>query len=68
MSIADIGFNPEYGAREVRRTVAQIVEAKLTDGILDGTWKRGDALKLSWSKGELKVNKKKAVKKLRKSA
>jgi len=67
-SIADIGFNPEYGAREVRRTVAQIVEAKLTDGILDGTWKRGDALKLSWSKGELKVNKKKAVKKLRKSA
>jgi len=67
-ALAAAGYDTEYGAREVRRTVARMVEDQLTNGILDGTWKAGTALKLNWTKGAIKITKKRTTRKLRKYA
>ncbi|MCX8228506.1 MAG: AAA family ATPase [Planctomycetota bacterium] len=49
--LAEIGYSEEYGAREVRRTVARLVEEPLSNAILDGEIKKGEEWTLRSLKG-----------------
>ena len=40
--MADLGYDPEMGARPVRRVVQQVIEEPLSDALLAGTFKPGD--------------------------
>lgn len=40
--LAENGFNPEFGARPLRRTVQMEVEDRLSDALLSGEFKAGD--------------------------
>lgn len=42
--IADLGFNPEMGARPLRRVIQQKVEDPLSDALLAGEFKAGDTI------------------------
>lgn len=41
--IADVGFSDKYGARNLRRSIQDIVEDDVSMFILDGTMKKGEA-------------------------
>jgi len=42
--IADLGFNPEMGARPLRRVIQNRVEDPLSDALLAGDFKAGDVI------------------------
>lgn len=42
--IAEKGYNPDYGARELRRTVEREIEGPLSDLLVDGRLKQGDSV------------------------
>jgi len=42
--LADLGFNPEMGARPLRRVIQQKVEDLLSDSLLSGEFKDGDVV------------------------
>ncbi len=42
--IADLGFNPEMGARPLRRIIQQKVEDPLSDALLSGEFKAGESI------------------------
>jgi len=42
--ISQNGFDRTYGARPLRRTIQNHIEDKLSEGILDGTFKFGDSV------------------------
>jgi ATP-dependent Clp protease ATP-binding subunit ClpC len=42
--IADLGYNPEMGARPLRRIIQQKVEDPLSDALLAGEFKAGDTI------------------------
>ncbi|MCH2112107.1 MAG: AAA family ATPase [Planctomycetes bacterium] len=66
--LAQRGWHAEYGAREVRRTVSNLVETPLTDAVLDGKLSRGSEVKISWQKDGLKMTSKANSLRRRKSA
>ncbi|MBT5119858.1 MAG: ATP-dependent Clp protease ATP-binding subunit [Planctomycetes bacterium] len=51
-AMAEKGYSEEYGAREVRRTVSQLVEEPLGDAILDGTLAQGE-ITIRWRAGKV---------------
>jgi len=42
--IADLGYNPDFGARPLRRVIQQQIEDKLSDALLGGKFKDGDKI------------------------
>ena len=50
--LAEVGFDPEFGARPMRRAVQEKVENKLADLFLSGKIGRGSKIKLT-SRGEI---------------
>lgn len=60
--IAKNGFNPEYGARPIRRALQNDVEDKVSEEILSGEIKPGDDVSIGASKGKITITKKEAVK------
>lgn len=54
--IADEGFDPEYGARPLRRALQKQVEDRLSDEMLRGTISKGKKVKLGIKDGEYYVN------------
>lgn len=51
--IAEIGFDPDYGARPLRRAIQQHIEDLLSEELLKGTIKQGDEVKIGLNnKGE----------------
>ncbi len=44
--LADAGYNPDFGARPIRRAVQNMVENKLAESILRGNIKDGDGVRL----------------------
>ncbi len=44
--LLDHGYSPEFGARELRRLVADTVETTLANMMLKKEWKRGDVITL----------------------
>ncbi len=51
--IAEEGYDPEYGARPLRRAIQTLVEDKLSDEIIAGTIKAGDKITIGASQGEI---------------
>ncbi|MCD6109369.1 ATP-dependent Clp protease ATP-binding subunit [bacterium] len=57
--LAKASYDPQYGARPVRRAIQDLVEDPLTQKFLEGEFKEGDAVIISVSKEELTLKKKK---------
>ncbi|MCB9833279.1 MAG: ATP-dependent Clp protease ATP-binding subunit [Planctomycetes bacterium] len=55
--IADEGFRPEWGAREIRRTIKRLIENPLTELILDETVTDGDIIRLAVEDGKVAFEK-----------
>lgn len=51
--VAEQGFNAEYGARPLRRSVQKLIEDKLSDEILRGNIAIGDTVKVDVGEGAL---------------
>jgi ATP-dependent Clp protease ATP-binding subunit ClpC len=51
--LATEGFDPEYGARPLRRTVQRLVENPIARGILQGEFRPGDTVVLDVEDGKL---------------
>ncbi len=51
--ISEEGFDPEFGARPLRRTIQRRVDNVLSRMVLDGSIKRGDKLVVSAGEGKL---------------
>ena len=45
------GYDPQYGARPVRRAIQELVEDPLTQGFLDGTFAEGDVISVTRKTG-----------------
>ena len=56
--IVSKGYNEEYGARPLRRTIQKLVEDKLSDMILRMKISIGDKVTIDCADGELTFNKK----------
>jgi ATP-dependent Clp protease ATP-binding subunit ClpB len=51
--LAEMGYDPQYGARPLRRVIQQEIENRIARGILDGTIRDGDTVKIDARDGEL---------------
>ena len=51
--IVNIGYNPVFGAREIKRVIQDKVENTLADGLISGTIKKGSTVKIVGSNFEL---------------
>jgi len=51
--IANVGFDPIYGARPIRRVIQSEVEDRVAEGILSGDFKPGDTVKCDCEDGKL---------------
>ena len=51
--LADAGYDPEYGARPLRRAIQSKVEDMLSDAIISGEAKAGDRITVGGSQGEI---------------
>jgi ATP-dependent Clp protease ATP-binding subunit ClpC len=51
--LADRGFDPEFGARPLRRTLQRLVENELSRMLLEGTLQEGDAVEVRVQDGRL---------------
>ena len=51
--IADAGYDPEYGARPLRRAIQTKVEDMLSDEIISGAVKAGDSITVGGSQGNI---------------
>jgi len=51
--LGDLGYDPTYGARPLKRVIQKRLVDKLAIGLLDGTFKEGDTVKVDASDGEL---------------
>ena len=56
--ISKAGYDPQYGARPVRRAVQDLVEDPLTQKFLEGEFKEGDTIIISATKDKLTLKKK----------
>jgi ATP-dependent Clp protease ATP-binding subunit ClpC len=54
--LAEKGFRPEYGARELRRTVEREVEAPLADLLVEGSVHEGDRIRVRVSRDKLQFH------------
>jgi len=63
--LAELSYDPEYGARPTRRTIQDLVEDEITQGLLDQRIKDGDTLTIvkKGDKVDLKVTRPKRKKK-----
>jgi ATP-dependent Clp protease ATP-binding subunit ClpC len=58
--LADVGYQPEFGARELKRQIRQAVETRLAKEMLADKLKAGDSVELGYDKGRSEVVFKKA--------
>ncbi len=54
--IVDLGYNPQFGAREMRRVIQDKVENKLASALLSGELKRGDRVKVNSNNFKVIIN------------
>lgn len=54
--IVEKGFSPEYGARELKRVIAENIENQLSDGILGGQFAAGYTVKVSLYEDKIVLN------------
>ncbi len=53
--LAEVGFDPKYGARPLRRAIQTNIEDKLAEAILAGTIKEGDTVRVEYLDNEMVV-------------
>ncbi len=53
--IAEVGFDPKYGARPLRRAIQTNIEDKLAEAILAGTIKEGDTVQTRYLDNEIVI-------------
>jgi ATP-dependent Clp protease ATP-binding subunit ClpC len=51
--LAQLGFDPEMGARPLRRVIQNKVEDRLSDGLLSGEFRTGDRVMVDATEGEI---------------
>jgi ATP-dependent Clp protease ATP-binding subunit ClpB len=51
--LAEMGYDPQFGARPLKRVIQQEVENRIARGILDGTIREGDTLEIDAKDGKL---------------
>ena len=51
--LANVGFDPVYGARPLKRAIQQQIENPLASEILKGTFGNGDTVKVDAESGKL---------------
>jgi ATP-dependent Clp protease ATP-binding subunit ClpC len=51
--LAEVGFDPKYGARPLRRAIQTNIEDKLAEAILAGTIKEGDTVRIEYLDNEM---------------
>ncbi len=56
-TLADLGYDPEFGARPLRRVIQQKVEDPLSDKLLAGEFQNGDTILVSVEEGEIVLSK-----------
>ncbi|MEW6045315.1 MAG: AAA family ATPase, partial [Bacillota bacterium] len=56
--LADEGFDPDFGARPLRRAIQRLVENPLSDEMLKGKFKEGDVIVVDAVDGSITFNKK----------
>jgi ATP-dependent Clp protease ATP-binding subunit ClpC len=49
--LADIGYDPEFGARMLKRKIRQEAESQLADAVLRGDVREGDKVVMTYDKG-----------------
>lgn len=54
--IGKAGFDPEYGARPIRRALQKEIEDRLSEALLGGEIRLGDHVTVGASKGKIKLN------------
>ena len=55
LHLAREGYDPEYGARPLRRVIQSLVEDRLSQAMLDGVIKPGDTAKVTVKEGEIEI-------------
>ena len=55
--IVNDSFNPEYGARNVKRVISRYVEDLLSDAIISGEIRRGDTVTVVGENGKVTYEK-----------
>ncbi len=50
--LAEMGYDPDMGARPLRRVIQQKVEDRLSDAVLSGQFKHGDTIVVDVEVGE----------------
>jgi len=53
--LAEEGYDPDMGARPLRRVIQQKVEDRLSDALLAGEFEEGDVIKVVVEKGEIRL-------------
>ncbi|MBR4120404.1 MAG: type VI secretion system ATPase TssH, partial [Spirochaetales bacterium] len=53
--ISDAGFDPDYGARPIKRAIQTMVENPLAVDMLHGRFSDGDSIRLSAPHGQLQI-------------
>ncbi|WP_336272884.1 ATP-dependent Clp protease ATP-binding subunit [Halomonas sp. DY715-9] len=48
--LADVGYRPEFGARELRRQIRSLIETRLASAVLRGEIEEGDSLRFIYDK------------------
>jgi ATP-dependent Clp protease ATP-binding subunit ClpB len=52
--IAQVGYDPAFGARPIKRTVQSLVQSPIAKLMLEGNVKEGDTVKVSMGTEDLK--------------
>ncbi|MDR2047592.1 MAG: ATP-dependent Clp protease ATP-binding subunit [Clostridiales bacterium] len=55
--LVDKGYDTEYGARNLRRTIQKMIEDKLSEDIITGNYKFGDNVTIDYADGKLNFKK-----------
>ncbi|ADP97455.1 ATP-dependent Clp protease ATP-binding subunit [Marinobacter adhaerens] len=53
--LADVGYRPEFGARELRRQIRSLIETRLASAVLRGDIEEGDSLRFVYDEGRSEI-------------
>jgi len=56
--IAKEGYDPDFGARPLRRAIQRLIENPLSEKILEGKFKQGDTVTVEIKEGNIVLKKK----------
>ncbi len=54
-ALVDKGYDPEYGARPLRRTITNLIEDPLAEGLLQGKYRPGDIVEAVLREGNVEL-------------